>query len=148
MTPLTTLERGAKIRRINTLMSACRLIPNREDILALWDARTYDELTDEEIIQLQGTGPPDEDNPGPGQHPAAAVSGLGPYDKDRHVRLARGLAKGQSVSASKANMRAVALYARCRAVAGAGAQAAGHRRQEACHDLAAFGTGHADLHLS
>ena len=54
MTPLTTLERGAKIRRINTLMSACRLIPNREDILALWDARTYDELTDEEIIQLQG----------------------------------------------------------------------------------------------
>ena len=53
MTPLTTLARGAKIRRINTLMSACRLIPNREDILALWDARSYDELTDEEIVALQ-----------------------------------------------------------------------------------------------
>lgn len=53
MTPLTTLERCAKVRRINTLMSACRLIPNREDILALWDARNYDELTDEEILALQ-----------------------------------------------------------------------------------------------
>lgn len=53
MTPLTILERGAKIRRINTLMSACRLIPNREDILALWDARTYDELLDEEIVEVQ-----------------------------------------------------------------------------------------------
>lgn len=53
MTFLTILERGAKIRRINTLMSACRLIPNREDILALWDARSYDELTDEEIVALQ-----------------------------------------------------------------------------------------------
>lgn len=53
MIPLTTLERGAKVRRINTLMSACRLIPNREDILALWDARTYDELLDEEIVAVQ-----------------------------------------------------------------------------------------------
>ena len=53
MTPLTTLERSAKVRRINTLMSACRLIPNRTDILALWDARSYDELTDEEIVALQ-----------------------------------------------------------------------------------------------
>ena len=34
-------------------MSACRLIPNRTDILALWDARSYDELTDNEIVALQ-----------------------------------------------------------------------------------------------
>jgi hypothetical protein len=33
MTPLTTLERGAKIRRINTLMSACRLIPKRNSAI-------------------------------------------------------------------------------------------------------------------
>ena len=45
-------ERGAKVRRINTLMSACRLIPNREDILALWDARSYDELTDLSLIHI------------------------------------------------------------------------------------------------
>ena len=50
---MTEFERGAKVRRINTLMSACRLIPNREDILALWDARSYDELTDDEIVALQ-----------------------------------------------------------------------------------------------
>ena len=50
---MTEFERGAKVRRINTLMSACRLIPNREDILALWDARSYDELTDNEIVALQ-----------------------------------------------------------------------------------------------
>ena len=59
---MTEFERGAKVRRINTLMSACRLIPNREDILALWDARSYDELTDDEIVALQAymelpTGP-------------------------------------------------------------------------------------------
>ena len=50
---MTEFERGAKVRRINTLMSACRLIPNRTDILALWDARSYDELTDNEIVALQ-----------------------------------------------------------------------------------------------
>ena len=50
---MTEFERGAKVRRLNTLMSACRLIPNREDILALWDARSYDELTDDEIVALQ-----------------------------------------------------------------------------------------------
>ena len=50
---MTEFERGAKVRRINTLMSACRLLPNREDILALWDARNYDELTDDEIVALQ-----------------------------------------------------------------------------------------------
>ena len=50
---MTEFERGAKVRRINTLMSACRLIPNREDILALWDARSYDELTDDESVALQ-----------------------------------------------------------------------------------------------
>ncbi len=53
MTPLTTLERGAKIRRINTLMSACRLIPNRTDVLALWNVQCFDEMTDEEIDELQ-----------------------------------------------------------------------------------------------
>ena len=50
---MTEFERGAKVRRINTLMSACRLIPTRTDILALWDARSYDELTDNEIVALQ-----------------------------------------------------------------------------------------------
>lgn len=53
MTPLTIFERCAKVRRINTLMSACRLIPNREDILALWNARSFDELTDAEVVELQ-----------------------------------------------------------------------------------------------
>lgn len=51
---MTTLERAAKIRRINTLMSACRLIPNRVDILALWGVGGYDELEDDEIVALQG----------------------------------------------------------------------------------------------
>lgn len=50
---MTHFERTAKIRRINTLMSACRLIPNRADILALWNAARYDDLTDEEIVALQ-----------------------------------------------------------------------------------------------
>lgn len=50
---MTILERGAKIRRINSLMSACRLIPNRPDILALWHVQCYDEMTDEEIVELQ-----------------------------------------------------------------------------------------------
>ena len=148
MTPLTTLERGAKIRRINTLMSACRLIPNREDILALWDARTYDELTDEEIIQLQGfmelahrtkTTPAPDNIRRLRSQVLAHMTKIGMYASPEDW---------QKVNRFLLQKRAVALYARCRAVAGAGAQAAGHRRQEACHDLAAFGTGHADLHLS
>ena len=51
MEPLTIHEREAKIRRINTLMSACRLIPNRPDILKLWDATGADELTDEALVE-------------------------------------------------------------------------------------------------
>lgn len=50
---MTELERGAKLRRINTLMSACRLIPNRADILSLWCVQCYDEMTGEELIELQ-----------------------------------------------------------------------------------------------
>lgn len=53
MYSLTLLERGAKIRRINTLMSACRLIPNRPDILGLWNASCYDELSDANVVELQ-----------------------------------------------------------------------------------------------
>lgn len=50
---MTELERGAKLRRINSLMSACRLIPNRPDILALWCVSCYDEMAGEELIELQ-----------------------------------------------------------------------------------------------
>lgn len=50
---MTELERCAKVRRINTLMSACRLIPNRADILSLWNVQGYDEMTDIEILELQ-----------------------------------------------------------------------------------------------
>lgn len=50
---MTEFERGAKLRRINTLMSACRLIPNRPDILAGWNVQCYDEMADAEIVELQ-----------------------------------------------------------------------------------------------
>lgn len=50
---MTILERGVKVRRINSLMSACRLIPNRTDLLGLWNVQSYDEMTDEELLQLQ-----------------------------------------------------------------------------------------------
>lgn len=53
MTPLTLHERISKFRHINSLMSACRLIPNRTDILALWNVQCYDDLADEEIVELQ-----------------------------------------------------------------------------------------------
>lgn len=50
---MNELERGAKVRRINTLMSACRLVPNRPDILALWNATGYEELSDGELVEVQ-----------------------------------------------------------------------------------------------
>lgn len=50
---MTEYERIAKVRRINTLMSACRLIPNRADVLSLWNAESYDEMTDAQIVALQ-----------------------------------------------------------------------------------------------
>jgi hypothetical protein len=39
------------IKRINTLMSACRLISNRPDILALWGVARADDLTDGELVE-------------------------------------------------------------------------------------------------
>ena len=38
--------RTAKIRRINQLFSACKLTPNRPDVLALWGANDFEEMTD------------------------------------------------------------------------------------------------------
>ena len=144
---MTEFERGAKVRRINTLMSACRLIPNREDILALWDARSYDELTDDEIVALQAymefahrakTTPASDAIRRLRSQVLAHLTKLGMY----------ALPEDEPFPAAAADMRASALYARCAGTASTGAQTAGHRRQEARHDLTAFGSGDADLHHS
>ena len=142
---MTEFERGAKVRRINTLMSACRLIPNREDILALWDARSYDELTDDEIVALQAymefahrakTTPASDAIRRLRSQVLAHLTKLGMYAlPEDWTKVNRFLLQS-------------ALYARCAGTASTGAQTAGHRRQEARHDLTAFGSGDADLHHS
>ena len=38
--------RTAKIRRINQLLSACKLTANRSDVLALWGASDFEEMPD------------------------------------------------------------------------------------------------------
>lgn len=151
MTPLTTLERGAKVRRINTLMSACRLIPNRTDILALWNARSYDELTDEEIVALQAymeLAHRTKTTPAPDAIRRLRSQVLAHLTKLGLYASPEDWTKVNPFPAAAADMRASALYARCAGTASAGAQTAGHRRQEARHDLAAFGSGDADLHHS
>lgn len=51
MEQLTEYQRVAKIKRINTLIYACRLTANRPDILALWGAKTFDDMTDSDLAQ-------------------------------------------------------------------------------------------------
>lgn len=51
MEPLNIYQRAAQIKRINTLMSACKLIPNRPDILALWGVARADDLSDAELLE-------------------------------------------------------------------------------------------------
>lgn len=52
MEPLQDYERRAKIRRINTLISACKLTPNRPDLLQLWGAQEFEDLFDEELVEF------------------------------------------------------------------------------------------------
>ena len=140
---MTEFERGAKVRRINTLMSACRLIPNREDILALWDARSYDELTDDEIVALQAYME--------FAHRAKTTPASDAIRRLRSQVLAHLTKLG--MYALPEDWTKVNRFLLQRRICGRllymlDAQTAGHRRQEARHDLTAFGSGDADLHHS
>ena len=53
MKALTVYQRSAKIKRIKTLIYACRLTANRSEILALWGASSFDSMSDD---QLQACG--------------------------------------------------------------------------------------------
>ena len=48
---LNAYPRQAKERRICTLMSACKLMPNRPDIMALWGVSCLDAMTDAQLIE-------------------------------------------------------------------------------------------------
>ena len=48
---LNAYQRQAKERRICTLMSACKLMPNRPDIMALWGVSCLDAMTDAQLIE-------------------------------------------------------------------------------------------------
>lgn len=52
MKPLTIYQRSGKIKRINTLIYACKLTSNRPDILALWGAQTFDDLSDDQLVEF------------------------------------------------------------------------------------------------
>ena len=53
MEHLTDYQRAAKIRRINQQLSACKLTPNRPDVLALWGAVSFDGMTDANLEACQ-----------------------------------------------------------------------------------------------
>lgn len=51
MEPLNIYEREARIKRIKTLISACRLRANRADIFALWGVGSPEELNDAQLLE-------------------------------------------------------------------------------------------------
>lgn len=51
--PLKDYERRAKVKRINALIYACHLTANRVDILALWGAETFDDMTDDALFECK-----------------------------------------------------------------------------------------------
>ena len=55
---LSNYQRDAKSRRIATLLSACKLMSNRTDIMALWGVSCLDDMTDDQIVE---TTPAPED---------------------------------------------------------------------------------------
>lgn len=48
---LSNYQRDAKSRRIATLLSACKLMSNRTDIMALWGVSCLDDMTDDQIVE-------------------------------------------------------------------------------------------------
>ena len=50
---LLDYQREAKIRRINQLLSACKLTKNRPDVLVLWGANDFEEMTDAALFACQ-----------------------------------------------------------------------------------------------
>lgn len=53
MEPLTAIQREVKIRAIKSIISACKLTPNRPDILALWNVTSFEDMLDSELVECK-----------------------------------------------------------------------------------------------
>lgn len=53
MEDLTPHQRVAKIKYITHYISACKLTTNKQDILNLWGADSFDDLTEEQLVECQ-----------------------------------------------------------------------------------------------